>query len=318
MMEDILVSVVMTTFQHEKYVAKALDSVLMQNTSFGIEILVADDCSTDGTREILLEYKKKYGDRIKLHLREKNLGATKNFYNMWMKAAGKYIAELEGDDYWTDEYKLEKQAGYLESHPKCMGVFHKCHFVGEYGDKLHLEYKSMYDSKKYYSIKDLQKGTLPGHTAAFMYRNILKGSEGKYNFFYHTHNLVGDQTLYCILLSEGYLGYIDEDMSAKRIVVRKNGTNARSISANNNYAFDMWRYYCDLEICMQKRLGKNVSLKVRRRKEIIKAYGKLQAEKTTRNMAVYIKINIMEILWSLMEKFILHTKRRIKYVWKSR
>lgn len=304
MMDDILVSVVMTTFQHEKYVAKALDSVLMQKTSFGIEILVADDCSTDGTREILLEYKKKFGDRIKLYLRTKNLGATKNFYIVAMKASGKYIAELEGDDYWTDEYKLEKQAGYMESHPECTGVFHKCHFVGEYGNQLYLEYRSLYDSKKCYSLKDFQAGTLPGHTAAFMYWNILKDSEGKYNFFYRIHNLVGDQTLYCVLLSQGCFGYIEEDMSAKRIVVKKNGTNAHSISVYNNNAFNMWKYYCNLEICMQKRLGEKVSLKTWRKKEISKAYSRLKSARMARNISVYIKINIMQVLWSFMEKFI--------------
>lgn len=99
LMDEILVSVVVTTFQHEKYIAKALDSILMQKTSFEIEILVADDHSTDRTRNILLDYKRKYGNRIKLCLRTNNLGATKNFYNIGIRAVGRYIAELEGDDY---------------------------------------------------------------------------------------------------------------------------------------------------------------------------------------------------------------------------
>lgn len=303
----------MTTFQHEKYVAKALDSILMQKTSFGIEIFVADDCSTDGTREILLEYKRKYGNRIMLYLRTKNLGATKNFYDIGIKAEGKYIAELEGDDYWTDEYKLEKQAQYLEANPEYMGVFGKCHFVGEYGNKLYIEYQSMYDSKECYSLDDYQTGTLPGHTSACMYRNILKNSKSRYNFFYHIHNLVGDQTLYCILLSKGYMGYINEDMSAKRVVSKPNGTNAHSISVNNNHTFEMWKYYCDLEICMKKRLGKSVNLKARRKKEIVKACGRLHTAKTKRNIMVYIRISVMELLWNLMGKYILYSMRREKY-----
>ncbi|MCI8966395.1 MAG: glycosyltransferase [Lachnospiraceae bacterium] len=306
-MDEILVSVVVTTFQHEKYIAKALDSILMQKTSFEIEILVADDHSTDRTRNILLDYKRKYGNRIKLCLRTNNLGATKNFYNIGIRAVGRYIAELEGDDYWTDEYKLEKQVRYLESNPDCMGVFCKCHFVGEHGNKLYLDYQSMYDSKKYYSLEDFETGTLPGHTSASMYRNIFKDSASRYNFFYHIHGLVGDQTLYCILLSEGYFGYINKDMSAKRIVVKKDGTNAHSISVNNNYTFEMWKYYCNLEICI-KRMGKNVNLKSRRKKEIIKARGRIQSEKTINNIVVYLKICVMELLWNLTAKFVSYIK----------
>lgn len=303
-MEDILVSVIMTTFQHEKYVKKALDSILMQRTSFAIEIFVADDCSTDGTREILLDYKKRYGNKIKLYLRKRNLGATRNFYHIATRAAGKYIAELEGDDYWTDEYKLEKQAQYLEAHPDCSGFFCKCHFIGEEGDILHLAYRSVYDSKKRYSLADFQSGTLPGHTAACMYRNIFRNAKGRYQFFYHLHHLVGDQTLYCILLSEGYLGFANEDMSAKRIVVKKNGTNARSISANNNYTFRMWKYYSDLEICMRKVLGKKVNLKTRRKSEMKKAYNRLLEAKTIENVVIYGKICVMELLRNVMAEFI--------------
>ena len=264
-MEDIVLSILVITYQHKKYIRKALDSVLMQKTSFKTEIIVSDDCSTDGTREILLEYKKRYGNRIHLILRNKNVGATRNVYYVSIMAKGKYSCTLEGDDYWTDEYKLEKEIQYLESHPEATGVFHKCHFVGEYGNNLHLDYGTIYDSKEGYSLKDFQRGTLPGHTGTFMYRNIFREGEGKYNFYYRIHNLVGDQTTYCLLLTKGFFGYIDEDMGAFRKVVKKNGTNAASVSANNNNSFVMWKYFVDLELCMEKRLGVFVDLSVRRR-----------------------------------------------------
>lgn len=301
-MEEIVLSILVITYQHERYIHKALDSILMQRTSFRTEIIVSDDYSTDRTREILLEYKKKYGSKIRLILRDKNVGATKNVYYIVLKARGKYICALEGDDYWTDEYKLEKEVQYLETHRSYMGVFHKCHFIGEHGNDLRIDYKTVYDSKEGYALKDFQNGTLPGHTGTFMYRNIFKDKKGKYNFFYHIHNLVGDQTLYCILLSKGAFGYIDEDMSACRKVIKKNGTNAASISANNNISFGMWRYFLDLELCMEKKIGVFVDLSARRRDTLLNAHYKFQENMSVRNLFIILKILCAECIYTLIKK----------------
>lgn len=290
-MEDtIIVSVIVITYQHRKYVRKALDSVLMQKTKYAIEIIVADDCSTDGTKEILKEYKKKYGNRITLFIRNENVGGTANYYYAAKRAKGKYIAAIEGDDYWTDIYKLEKQIEYLELHPYYIGVFHKCHFVGEHDNKLSMSYETMYVSKTPYTLADFESGILPGHTAAFMYRNVYKEDNGRYNFFYRIHHLIGDQTNYCILLSQGDFGYIEEDMSAYRIVVKKNGTNAASIAANNNNYFGIWKYYCDLEICAKRRLQKNICLEIQKRKSIYNAFKRMQERKSAKDIYIFAKI----------------------------
>lgn len=299
-MEDIVLSILVITYQHKKYISKALDSILMQKTSFRTEILVSDDCSTDGTREVLLEYKRRYGNRIHLILRNKNVGATKNAYYIMTKAKGKYICTLEGDDYWTDDLKLEKQVQYLDTHPGSMGVFHKCHVVGEYGNSLRIDYRTIYDSKEGYTLKDFQSGTLPGHTGTFMYRNIFKEKNGRYNFFYRIHNLVGDQTVYCILLSKGTFGYIDEDMSVYRKVVRKNGTNAASVSANNNNSFIMWKYFVDLELCMEKRLGVFMDLSMRRRDTLLNAYYKFKENMSVANFYIILKVFFMECIYTLI------------------
>ena len=115
---DALVSVWMITFNHEKYISLALDSILMQKTTFKFEIIVGEDCSTDETRNILKEYEKKYPRIIKPIYHNKNVGAMINAYiHCLPKLQGKYIACLEGDDYWTDAYKLQKQVDFLEAHP---------------------------------------------------------------------------------------------------------------------------------------------------------------------------------------------------------
>lgn len=109
-----LVSVCMITYNHEKYIAEALNSVLMQKTNFDFEIVIGEDWSTDRTREIVLEYKAKHLDKIKLVLQEKNVGMTSNFYETLKLCSGSYIAICDGDDYWIDENKLQKQIDFLD------------------------------------------------------------------------------------------------------------------------------------------------------------------------------------------------------------
>ena len=122
---SIVVSICVVTFNHVSFIKKCLDDILMQQTNFDYEILLGEDASTDGTREICIEYAKKYPSKIKLflHHRENNIsingsptGRFNFLYNLY-SAQGKYIALCEGDDYWTDPYKLQKQVDFLEANP---------------------------------------------------------------------------------------------------------------------------------------------------------------------------------------------------------
>lgn len=109
-----LVSVCLITYNHAPYFRQAIESILMQEVDFAIEIIIADDFSTDGTREVTIEYQKKYPQLIRLILQEKNLGAALNWAALMNAPIGKYIAYLDGDDYWTDPLKLQKQVDFLE------------------------------------------------------------------------------------------------------------------------------------------------------------------------------------------------------------
>ena len=107
----------MPTYNHEKYISQAIESALAQETSYSYEILINDDCSTDSTRQIALEYEKKYPNKIRLIYPESNQGLMRSYQRLLGSAIGKYIAILESDDYWTDNKKLQKQIDFLESHP---------------------------------------------------------------------------------------------------------------------------------------------------------------------------------------------------------
>lgn len=112
------VAVWMVAYNHESYIAQAIDSIVAQQTNFDFKIFIGEDCSTDATRKICQEYKKKYPDKIELILHEKNLGANANgifMYKYCFKSGAKYIALCEGDDYWTDSLKLQKQVDFLEA-----------------------------------------------------------------------------------------------------------------------------------------------------------------------------------------------------------
>src|SRR4030042_404695 len=111
------VSACIIVYNHEKYIRDCLDGALAQKVNFDYEIVVSEDCSTDNTREILLEYQKKHPDKIKLFFNEKNLGLSGNWLKSWTRCDGDYMAICEGDDYWIDPDKLQKQVEFLEANP---------------------------------------------------------------------------------------------------------------------------------------------------------------------------------------------------------
>src|SRR5512133_148878 len=120
----IKVSVLVMTYNHEKFIQQALDSVAMQATNFDYEILISEDCSTDRTREIVLEFQKEHPDKVRLLLSKTNVHSNQVVVRGIRAAQGQYLAMLDGDDYWTSPTKLQKQADFLDGHPECSLCFH--------------------------------------------------------------------------------------------------------------------------------------------------------------------------------------------------
>jgi glycosyltransferase involved in cell wall biosynthesis len=117
---SLMLSCCLITYNHKNYIRKAIDSILMQKVDFEREIIIADDCSKDGTTQIIEEYVAKYPTLIKHIKREKNVGAAQNYVELLMAATGKYVAYLDGDDYWTSENKVQEQVNFLESNEDCV------------------------------------------------------------------------------------------------------------------------------------------------------------------------------------------------------
>lgn len=130
------VTIVTTTYNHEKYIAKAIDSFLIQKTNFPFKILISDDKSTDKTAEILKEYQNKYPEKIEIINHETNLGAMGNFIDTLSRVKDtEYVALCDGDDYWTDENKLQKQVEFLDNHKDFTICFHPSRMFFENGEK---------------------------------------------------------------------------------------------------------------------------------------------------------------------------------------
>jgi len=162
-----LVSVWMITYNHENYIREAIDSILMQEVDFDYEIVIGEDCSTDGTREILLEYAEQYPEKFKLLLHDKNIGIVDNMLTTFKACSGKYVAMLEGDDAWGDTTKLQKQVDFLEENPKYVVAYHNIELVTPDGEHIREGgYSRDYDSDT------MKVGRAEMQTSCCVYRNF--------------------------------------------------------------------------------------------------------------------------------------------------
>jgi glycosyltransferase involved in cell wall biosynthesis len=125
----------MITYNHEQFIAEAIESALGQRTNFDYEIVIGEDCSTDATGRIVDDYARRFPQRIRIIRGEVNVGARKNSQRTLQACRGKYVAILEGDDRWTCADKLQKQVDFLDAHPDHSMVFHDVRFVEKYGDQ---------------------------------------------------------------------------------------------------------------------------------------------------------------------------------------
>lgn len=127
---DVKVSVCVVTYNHEKYIRQCLQSIVEQKTDFRFEVIVGEDCSTDGTRAIVLEFAEKYPDIVRPVFYEKNVGATQNYLTVLRLAAGELICNCDGDDYWLPS-KLETQVQFMDEHPECNVSGHRMYVTDD-------------------------------------------------------------------------------------------------------------------------------------------------------------------------------------------
>jgi len=207
MKDEITVSISCTTYNHSKYIRECLDGFLMQQCNFKFEVLIHDDASTDDTQEIIKEYQAKYPEIIKPILRKINLYSQgeREFnarFNV-SRAEGKYIAMCEGDDYWIDPLKLQKQVSFLEANPTCSLVFTGCEIHKSNGEKKTIQYKinHLIDVNEYLTNSYFMA------TASLLFKKEVF-SEAK-SEEWMSKAFAGDFILRYKALTIGKIGYVD-------------------------------------------------------------------------------------------------------------
>ncbi|MDR1694377.1 MAG: glycosyltransferase [Lactobacillaceae bacterium] len=205
-------TVLVVTYNHVKYFEKCMDSILSQKTDFGFKIHVVDDKSTDGTTDLVKKYAEKYPDKVKAYIREQNYGVVKNIYEGIKSVDTEYYAFIESDDYWCDDYKLQKQVDILDTNTDCSFSGHNT--INNYPE----DPENKKNGKKFFKVKT-QKFSFPKkfkkkdfikiHPSSRVYRTSCLDLENIRSI----EVPVWDSTSYWWFLSKGKLHYLDEVMS---------------------------------------------------------------------------------------------------------
>lgn len=205
-------TVVTTTYNQEKYIEQCIKSIISQKTDFKYKLLISDDNSTDNTKNIIKKYQQKYPDKIDVILREKNLGAMNNFIETLNLVHTKYVAFCDGDDFWTNDKKLQKQVDFLEKNKDYTICFHQTLIFFE--DKSREDVLHPINLKSELTLEDLIKENyIPANSVVYKWK--YKDSDSLKKEF--PENIVpGDYFLHLIHAKLGKIHYIDEQMSCYR------------------------------------------------------------------------------------------------------
>ncbi len=218
------VTVCCITYKHEHLIRQALDSFLMQKTNFKFKVFVGEDCGRDRTADIIREYAQKYPDIIVPFIRENNMGAQTNLIDLCNHADSPYIAFCEGDDYWTDEYKLQKQFDYMQEHKDIRMCYTHTEIIAP--ENWHLNKYYLHDKdgkmiiprctpgfkmKKFFTAKDFI-AIFPNHTSSAFYRWNYDLDIPDWYF----KGLIGDTPITILQMGQGKAVYLPDITSAYR------------------------------------------------------------------------------------------------------
>lgn len=310
------VSVVIITYFSQEFIAEAIESVLMQKTKYRYEIVISDDCSKDSTQEILKKYEKDYPDKIRLFFNKENVGLSMNNYLARCQCRGRYIAVLDGDDYWISEKKIQEQVDFLDSHPNYYAV--ACSVQGRYDNSQ--KTFAVYPERKYRNKSitlDLYlKGGIFG-TNGMMMRNAFLTEEGRefFSMVPKASAYIDDATECILVLCKGMVYVSDKEETVYRVpkktMARRNFNSINTTSQKiikeislYNYLYKNLRPKIDLFYLYQMNLSVAFadSIRLGNIKDIKKYIGMVPDE--------YVKRGVVNKSFWGMFKVILNTIKR--------
>ncbi len=207
------VSVLILTYNHERFIAQAIESALVQKTDFEYEIVIGEDCSTDSTRQIVRDYANRHPDKVRPLLHERNLGASENFDRTLAECRGEFVAMLEGDDYWISNAKLQTQVDFMDQYADCAMCFHSVHVKGEGGATSPLpEIFPPLTQPQWSTAEDLLSHNFID-TAAVLFRRRLMPERPRWISKLEP----GDWAMWILLSQYGKIGYLPEILAVYRV-----------------------------------------------------------------------------------------------------
>lgn len=245
-----LVSVGILVFNQKKYISTAIESVLNQQVDFEYEIVIADDASTDGTRELLIEYAKKYPKTIKLILQEKNIGLVENSKILKRNCKGRYRATLEGDDYWLDNDRLQKQVDFLETHLDYVAICGLLIPINENSSEIVFPWggiEKSYKLKGDYTLSDFEKWLLPSHVSAFLVYNWYFVLDEKEFFLYESFDFPGDRKTPLFTLMLGKIYITSEYYMARRLLWNSKSSHIGTLKNVSRAAYKVFSWTLEAE-----------------------------------------------------------------------
>lgn len=228
-MNDIKLSIIVPTYNHERYIEECINSILMQEIDFSYEVLIGEDCSKDGTAQVLRRLEHKLPEEYTIFYREQNMGMGKtgNAWDLQCRAKGEYIITIEGDDFFLEKDKLKRQVEFLNNNKDFIAVTHNCKVVDENSKDKNETYPECKESE--YTFKNYLKEELPGQLATIMYRGIYNEYGEKFYDEFKLYDFYpGDRLKAFLMLTGGRVRCIQEQLSAYRHIT----TGGTSYSAN--------------------------------------------------------------------------------------
>jgi glycosyltransferase involved in cell wall biosynthesis len=241
------VTTLIMTYNHAEFIRQAIDSALAQATDFVQEIIISEDCSTDGTRQIVEEYGRWYPERIRLILSERNMRSNEVVARGIRAAKGTYVALLDADDYWLGTDKLQRQADFLDAHAECSMCFHNARV--EHEDESAPWNWTPANQPTFSTLDDILRGNFIA-TSSTMFRRGLFEVPLWYNDFFP----ITDWPLHILNAEQGNIGYLDEVMG----VYRYHGGGLYSVHSEDRKLEETLSFYQKINECLDRRLESKI------------------------------------------------------------
>ena len=214
--EEPLVDILVVSYNHQDTIKRALDSILMQKCDFNYRVIICDDCSTDQTFQIIRDYTEQYNCQFKLLKRHMNIGITKNYKRGFLECTSKYVAILEGDDFWSSPNKLQKQVEFLEKNSECAICFSRIVLYNEESKtfiKYNLKNQELRNGRNIFTTSDLARENFIGNFSCCMYRNASLKLITDEIFELKAY----DWAINMVISEKGGIGFLDEILSVYSI-----------------------------------------------------------------------------------------------------